>query len=73
MLTMLCWGVVALCAHPQYGKTALMHASKKGHVDVAKLLIEKGAKVDAADRVGFKLGSERSCDWCQLCICCGVV
>ena len=62
VLTMLCCGVVALCAHPQNGKTALVYASEGGHVDVAKLLIEKGAKVDAADEVRSKLGSERSCD-----------
>jgi ankyrin repeat protein len=48
----------ALCAgllvvHLQGGKTPLMGACEWGHLDVARLLLERGAIVDAADQVGL--------------------
>ena len=36
---------------PQYGRTPLHKAIDKGHTEVALALIEKGANVDAADKV----------------------
>ena len=39
------------CASPQYGKTALFRASERGHVDIVRLLLDRGASVDAADYV----------------------
>jgi ankyrin repeat protein len=35
----------------QSGKTALMYASRDGHVDAMRVLIEKGALIEAADEV----------------------
>ena len=40
----------------QYGKQPLHIASEGGHVDVASLLIEKGAPLDGADAVSGVLG-----------------
>ena len=37
---------------PQSGNTALHLAALKGHEAVAKLLIDRGAKIDIADKVG---------------------
>jgi ankyrin repeat protein len=34
--------------HPQDGETDLMFACGQGHLDVARLLLDRGAKVDAA-------------------------
>lgn len=36
----------------QNGRTALLLASKSGHADVAKLLLDKGAKIDVTSEVG---------------------
>ncbi len=33
-------------------RTILMHAAQSGHVEVVKLLLEKGAQVNARDRGG---------------------
>ena len=35
----------------QYGVTALMMASRGGHVECVKLLLEKGASADLLDKV----------------------
>ena len=40
-------------AKDENGKTALHWAALTGHVDVAKVLIEKGADVDARDNDGW--------------------
>ncbi len=39
------------CASSQDGKTPLLRASEHGHVDTMRLLLDRGASVDAADRV----------------------
>ena len=36
----------------QYGWTALMSACRAGHRDMAELLLDRDAEVDAADKVG---------------------
>ena len=36
---------------PQFGRTALMSASVRGHTDVVKLLLSSGAQVDLQDEV----------------------
>ena len=36
---------------PQYGRTALMEASRSGHTDVVQLLLSSGAQVDLQDKV----------------------
>jgi ankyrin repeat protein len=38
--------------HLQDGVTALMKACLAGHLDVARLLLDRGAKVDATYKVG---------------------
>jgi ankyrin repeat protein len=38
--------------HLQDGVTALMLAYQDGHLDVARLLLDRGAKVDATHKVG---------------------
>ena len=35
----------------QYGRTALMKAANEGYTDIARLLIDKGASVNATDKV----------------------
>ena len=49
--------IIPFCFDPNQkfrsdGKTALMFASKNGHLEIAKLLIENGAYLNAADRSG---------------------
>ena len=41
------WG----CVSPQQGRTALLWASKNGHVDIVRMLLDRGASVDATDCV----------------------
>jgi uncharacterized protein len=36
----------------QFGGTALMHASRKGHSEAVNLLLERGADVNAAEILG---------------------
>ena len=43
--------VTLLCDHLQNGNTPLYWASENGHLETAKMLIEKGADVNAADKV----------------------
>ncbi len=35
----------------QYGRTALMKAANEGYTDIARLLLTKGASVNAIDKV----------------------
>ena len=39
--------------HAQDGQTPLHAAAIKGHVEIAQLLMEKGANVEATDKVQF--------------------
>jgi hypothetical protein len=48
-----------LMADLQKGWTALMVASAWGRLDVARLLLDRGAKVDAAAKVGWCRGHGR--------------
>ena len=41
------WGCVCL----QRGLTAMLLASRDGHVDIVRMLLERGASVDAAGHV----------------------
>ena len=43
----------------QYGLTALMHAARGGHLEVAKQLINSGANVDATNQVSIRIMSEQ--------------
>ena len=36
-----------------HGDTALLHASRGGHLEAARLLLERGALVDAQTRAGW--------------------
>jgi hypothetical protein len=47
----MCWpdGAPAM----QVGEAALIFACEEGHLDVALLLLDRGAKVDAATKVGL--------------------
>ena len=36
---------------PQYGYTSLMWAAYKGHVEVASLLLQRGANIEAKSKV----------------------
>lgn len=38
-------------ANVENGYTALMYAAEKGYLEIAKLLIEKGANVNATNRL----------------------
>jgi hypothetical protein len=40
-----------MAPHLQYGQTALIKAAAVGHVDVMRLLLDNGAKIDAVDKV----------------------
>ena len=39
------------CVCLQHGKTALLLASEHGHADIVRMLLERGASVDAIDCV----------------------
>ena len=41
------WG----CVSPQSGSTALVCASTNGHVGIVRMLLDRGASVDATDDV----------------------
>ena len=41
------WG----CVSPQHGRTALMWASCCGRVEIVRMLLDRGASVDATDDV----------------------
>ncbi len=41
----------------QYGKTPLFKAASEGHLEVVRLLVEKGAEVNRADRVRRRGGA----------------
>ena len=39
--------------HEQYGGTPLVRAAENGHVEIAQLLVEKGANIETMDEVQF--------------------
>ena len=39
--------------HAQYGRTPLLAAARKGHVEIAQMLMEKGVNIEAMDKVSF--------------------
>ena len=51
------WG----CVSPQYGRTALILASRYGHVDIVRMLLDRGADVDATDDVS----NQGACSHCR--------
>ena len=46
----------------QYDQTALHRASRSGHTDVVKLLVDSGAQLDYKDYVSTKLSLVLYCD-----------
>ena len=46
-----------VCVRWQYGETALMHASREGEVEAMKVLLDKGADVNAATNVSAALAA----------------
>ncbi len=50
------WG----CVSPQSGRTPLMWASHFGHVDIVRMLLDRGASMDATDDVS----NQGSCSHC---------
>ena len=46
----------------QYGVTPLHDASKRGHTDVVKLLVDSGAQIDNTDRVSTEASMVLRCD-----------
>ena len=53
------------CCCVQEGVQPLLHACNDGHCDMATMLVEKGASVDAADRVSVHEGSGHCGRWQQ--------
>jgi hypothetical protein len=53
----------------QWGNTALWWAAQGGHKDVAALLLDTGANLDAADKVNVGPAAET---WAFQVNCCGV-
>jgi serine/threonine-protein phosphatase 6 regulatory ankyrin repeat subunit B len=47
--------VAKINAANELGRTSLYLASKKGHLEVVKLLLEKGANINAANKSGTPL------------------
>ena len=45
---------------PQYGETALMEASGRGHTDVVQLLLSSGAQVDLHTEVRNNINYSRT-------------
>ena len=39
--------------HAQSGRTPLLEAARNGHVEIAQLLMEKGANIEIVDKVSF--------------------
>ena len=60
---------VRWCCCVQEGRQPLHYACERGHCDVATMLVEKGAPVDAADGVSVPEGSGHCghCGWWQQC------
>ena len=51
------YNVMYTCSTTQFQKTALHHASDKGHHDTVQLLLEKGADPNVQDNVSVLLKS----------------
>ncbi|KAA0160130.1 hypothetical protein FNF28_05558 [Cafeteria roenbergensis] len=47
------------------GMTALILASRRGHVDIVRLLLDRGASVDSTDNKGMDALACCSCSECQ--------
>jgi len=52
MIKTIAWVPLFTLFGVQDGDTALMMASARGHIDVVKLLLDKGAKINKRNRVG---------------------
>ena len=60
------WRLAVVCVRWQYGETALIWAIKNGEVEAMKVLIDKGADVNATDKVSAALAASiaRTAAWC---------
>ena len=53
----------------QDDSTALITASSNGHHKLVELLLDRGADIEASDRVGADLSEGCVCPVCVPCVC----